>query len=103
MKKTLLMLVLWWLPVWAQDPMSLKGAVHRALDKNKSVEASAAAQSAAESSIAEARAVALPKLAGASRIFRSRECSLLEYNVRFHSAVAQSRGVVLANKTPALQ
>jgi len=62
MKKMQLMLVLWWLPVLAQDPMSLKDAVHRALDKNKSVEASAAAQSAAESRIAEARAGALPKV-----------------------------------------
>ena len=62
MKKTLLMLVLWSLPVWAQDPMSLKDAVHLALDKNKSVEASAAARKAAESRIAEARSGNLPKV-----------------------------------------
>jgi outer membrane protein len=62
MKKTLLMLVWWSLPGWAQDPMSLKDAVHRALDKNKSVEASVAAQKAAESRIAEARGGNLPKV-----------------------------------------
>ena len=43
MKKTLLMLVWWSLPGGAQDPMSLRDAVHLALDKNKSVEASVAA------------------------------------------------------------
>ena len=62
MKKTLLMLVLQSLPGWAQDPMSLIDAVHRALDRNKSVEASVAAQKVAESRIAEARAGALPKV-----------------------------------------
>ena len=43
MKKTLLMLAWWSLPGGAQDPMSLRDAVHLALDKNKSVEASVAA------------------------------------------------------------
>ena len=62
MKKTLLMLVLWSLPGGAQDPMSLKDAVHLALDKNKSVEASVAARKAAESRIAEARGGNLPKV-----------------------------------------
>src|SRR6266700_1916428 len=62
MKKTLLMLVLWSLPGWAQDPMSLKDAVRFALDKNKSVEASTAARRAAESRIAEARGGNLPKI-----------------------------------------
>ena len=62
MKKTLLMLVWWSLPGGAQDPMSLKDAVHLALDKNKSVEASVAARKAAESRIAEARGGNLPKV-----------------------------------------
>jgi len=43
MKKTLPMLAWWSLPGGAQDPMSLRDAVHLALDKNKSVEASVAA------------------------------------------------------------
>ena len=42
--------------------MSLKDAVRLALDKNKSVEASRAAQRVAESRIAEARGGALPKV-----------------------------------------
>ena len=62
MKKILQMLVLWSLRGWAQDPMSLKDAVHQALDKNKSVEASVAARKAAESRIAEARGGNLPKV-----------------------------------------
>src|ERR1700674_2974450 len=62
MKKILQMLVLWSLRGWAQDPMSLKDAVHQALDKNKSVEASVAARKAAESRIAEARGGSLPKV-----------------------------------------
>jgi outer membrane protein TolC len=62
MKKTLRVLVLCALPGWAQDPMSLKDAVHQALDKNKSVEASIAARKAAESRIAEARSGNLPKV-----------------------------------------
>jgi outer membrane protein TolC len=62
MRKMLLMLVWWPLPVGAQDPMSLKDAVHLALDKNKSVEASVAARRAAESHIAAARGGNLPKV-----------------------------------------
>lgn len=62
MKKTLLMLVWWSVRGWAQDPMSVKDAVHQALDKNKSVEASVAARKAAESRIAEARGGSLPKV-----------------------------------------
>src|ERR1022692_389718 len=62
MKHTLLMLVWWSLPGVAEDPMSLKDAVRLALDKNKSVEASLAAQRAAESRIAEARGGSLPKV-----------------------------------------
>jgi outer membrane protein len=62
MKKTLLMLVLWSLRGWALDQMSLKDAVHQALDRNKSVEASVAARKAAESRIVEARGGNLPKV-----------------------------------------
>jgi outer membrane protein TolC len=62
MKKILQVLVLWSLRGWAQDSMSLKDAVHQALDKNKSVEASIAARRAAESRIAEARSGNLPKV-----------------------------------------
>jgi len=62
MKKTLLMLVLWPLQGGAQDSMSLKDAVHLALEKNKSMAASVAAQKAAESRIAEARGGYLPKV-----------------------------------------
>src|ERR1017187_2180503 len=62
MKKTLLMLVLWPLPGAAQDSMSLKDAVHLAMDKNKSMEASVASRKAAESRIAEARGGYLPKV-----------------------------------------
>ena len=47
---------------WAQDPMSLKDAVHLALNRNKSVEASDAARKAAGSRIAEARSGYLPKV-----------------------------------------
>ena len=50
------------LPVSAQDPMSLKDAVRLALEKNKSMEASGAAASAAESRVTEARGGFLPKV-----------------------------------------
>lgn len=63
MKKTLLTALLWPLCSPAQDVISLKDAVHQALDKNKSVEASAEAQKAADSRIAEARSGSLPKIA----------------------------------------
>jgi len=62
MKNTLLMLALWSTPGWAQDPMSIKDAVHRALEKNKSIEASTDAQNAAESHVAGARGGKLPKV-----------------------------------------
>lgn len=62
MKNTLLMLALWSLPGWAQDPMSIKDAVHRALEKNESIEASTDAQNAAESHVAGARGGKLPKV-----------------------------------------
>jgi outer membrane protein len=62
MKKTRLILALWALPVAAQSPMSLKDAVRLALDKNKSIEASAEARKAAESRVKEARGGALPRV-----------------------------------------
>lgn len=57
-----ILLLLAWLPAWAQDPMSLRDAVRVALDKNKSIDAAGAAQNAAQSRIAEARAGFLPKV-----------------------------------------
>ena len=62
MKKTLLMMAFLPLPLGAQDAMSLKDAVHLALGKNKSVEASTAARNVAERHVAEARAGNLPKV-----------------------------------------
>jgi outer membrane protein len=62
MKMRSLLLVCLSAAVWAQAPLSLKDAVHKALDSNKSIEASAAARKAAGSRIAEARAGALPKV-----------------------------------------
>src|ERR1039458_7888430 len=62
MKKTLSMLVWWSLQGWAQDPMSLRDAVHLALERNRSVVASGAAEKAAESRIAGARSGNLPKI-----------------------------------------
>lgn len=50
------------LPVWGQDPLSLKEAVKTALEKNRSIEASGAAQRAAGSRIQEARGGFLPKV-----------------------------------------
>jgi outer membrane protein TolC len=50
------------LRVPAQDPVSLKDAVRLALQKNQAVNASMAAQKAAESRIVEARAGALPRV-----------------------------------------
>lgn len=56
------MLVLSSLRGLAQDPISLKDAVRVALEKNKAVDASVAAQKAAESRIAQARAGSLPRV-----------------------------------------
>jgi outer membrane protein len=62
MKRTMLVLLLG-LPVGAQDAaMSLNDAVHLALDKNKSIEASNAAKKGADTRIAEARSGRLPKV-----------------------------------------
>ena len=49
-------------PVWAQSPLSLKDAVRTALAKNSLIQASGAAQKAAESKIGEARSGYLPKV-----------------------------------------
>jgi outer membrane protein len=49
-------------PAWGQDPLSLKEAVRTALEKNSSIQASSAAQQAAESKIQEARGGFLPKV-----------------------------------------
>jgi len=62
MKKTLMMLVWWPLMSCAQAPIALKDAVHLALNKNKSLEASDASRRAAESRIAAARSGNLPKV-----------------------------------------
>jgi len=50
------------LTVWGQSPLSLKDAVRTALESNKSIEASSAAQQAAESKVQEARGGFLPKV-----------------------------------------
>src|SRR5665213_3402356 len=47
---------------WGQDPMSIKDAVRTALEKNRSIEASSAAQQAAKSKVQEARGGFLPKV-----------------------------------------
>ncbi len=62
MKKTLLWTLLWPLAGYAQDAMSLKDAVRRGLETNKGMAASAEAQKAADSRIAEARSGSLPKI-----------------------------------------
>ncbi|HTX39676.1 MAG TPA: TolC family protein [Bryobacteraceae bacterium] len=62
MQKTLLLLILWPFPAGAQDAMSLNDAVRLALQRNKSVEASVASQSAAQVRVAEARGGRLPKV-----------------------------------------
>ena len=62
MKKTLLIAFLCPLLGGAQDALSLKDAVHLALEKNLSVEASVAARQAAEKRIAEARGGYMPKV-----------------------------------------
>jgi len=58
----LVVVILFALPVWAQAPLSLKEAVRTALEKNSSIEASGAAQQAAESKVQEARSGFLPKV-----------------------------------------
>jgi outer membrane protein TolC len=50
------------LPACAQGPISLKDAVRLALDRNKSIESSAAARQAAENHIAESRGGFLPRV-----------------------------------------
>jgi outer membrane protein len=68
MKRLFIFLGLWALPGAGQDALlpkdaiSLKDAVRLALEKNKAVEASAAAKKAAESRVVEARSGNLPKV-----------------------------------------
>ena len=47
---------------WGQDAISLKDAVHIALEKNKAITASVAGQKAADSRVSEARGGLLPKV-----------------------------------------
>lgn len=60
MRKLLLLVLA--MPLWAQDPLSLRDAVRLALRENKAVAASNAAERASTSRIAEAQAGRLPKL-----------------------------------------
>jgi len=62
MTRTPFIAVLLTLPMWAQDPLSLKDAVHLALKQNKSIQASGAASKAAESRMTGARSGSLPKI-----------------------------------------
>jgi outer membrane protein TolC len=61
-KASIIFLAMLPLSGWAQTPMSLKEAVHVALEKNQSIVASNAFTKSAESGIAEARAGFLPKV-----------------------------------------
>ncbi len=61
MKRTPMIVALLALPVLAQEPLSLKDAVHLALKQNKSIQAAGAATKAAESRITGARGGSLPK------------------------------------------
>jgi len=60
--KTVLITLLLAATGWTQDAISLKDAVRLALEKNKSIAASGAAEKAAESRITEARGGLLPKV-----------------------------------------
>lgn len=62
MKRTPMIVALLALPVLAQEPLSLKDAVHLALKQNKSIQAAGAATKAAESRITGARGGSLPKV-----------------------------------------
>src|ERR1700674_603584 len=62
MKKTLAIAILLSAPGWCQNPIALKDAVRLALDMNKSIEASGAADRAAESRVTQARGGFLPKV-----------------------------------------
>ena len=62
MKKILTSVLLACIPLWAQATLSLKDAAHLAINQNKSIEASLAAQKAAESKIAGAHSGFLPKV-----------------------------------------
>jgi len=60
MRKSLLLILA--VPLWAQDPLSLRDAVRLALRENKAVAASSAGTRASAARIEEARAGRLPKL-----------------------------------------
>lgn len=62
MKKSSIILLVVCASVWAQVPLSLKDAVHAAINGNKSIEASIAGGKAAQARIAEARGGKLPKV-----------------------------------------
>lgn len=66
MRETLLVLMCWAGPGWAQDlpndAMRLKDAVRMAMEKNQAVEAAVAAQKAAVSRVAQAQGGSLPKV-----------------------------------------
>ncbi len=71
MREILLILACAAISVQAQDTLSLQAAVRLALTGNKSIEASGAAQTAAESRIVEARAGKLPKVEFTGTVTRS--------------------------------
>ena len=71
MKKSSIILVVVCVPVWAQNPLSLKDAVGVAIDHNKSIEGSIAALKTAEARISEARGGGLPKVNYAESWVRS--------------------------------
>ncbi len=62
MKRTPMIVALVALPALAQEPLSLKDAVHLALKQNKSIQAAGAATKAAEARITGARSGSLPKV-----------------------------------------
>jgi outer membrane protein len=58
-------------PLWAQDPLSLRDAVRLSLEKNQAIAGSAAGMRASESRIEQARAGKLPKVNYAESFTRS--------------------------------
>jgi len=62
MWKTPFMAILFGMPVWAQEPLSLRDAVKLALAHNQTIAAASAGACAAEARIGEARSGRLPKL-----------------------------------------
>lgn len=62
MYKTSIIAILWAVPVWAQDALSLPDAVRLSVGHNQAIAAAAAGAQAAEARIGEARSGRLPKL-----------------------------------------